>query len=45
MESGLGELSVHFENNGLLVGCNGSPFKYPKNPKLFNKVNMRNFLN
>ncbi len=31
MESGLGELAAHFENNGMLVGCHWSPFKFPKN--------------
>ena len=35
MESGLAELAIHFENRDLLLGCNGAPFKFPKNQNLY----------
>ena len=41
MESGLGELAAHFENNGLLVGCHWSPFKFPKNHKKVKSANIK----
>ena len=31
VESDTGQLATHLENNGMLVGCHSSPFKFPKN--------------
>ena len=31
MESDLGQLAAHFENNSMILGGHSSPFKFPKN--------------